>query len=82
MSGMIDTRSWCLITEAWARGEKPLMRYSSSEMARDILEVLNHVGWVAASGPPSRDIHVVGLSLGGMIAQELACSDPGPRSAA
>ncbi|KAH8881688.1 alpha/beta-hydrolase [Thozetella sp. PMI_491] len=53
--------------------DKPLMRYSSSEMARDIAEVLTHVGWAAPAGEPqTRQVHIVGLSLGGMIAQELA----------
>ena len=56
--------------------DKPLMRYSTSEMARDVLEVLTHVGWVASSGPRERNVHIIGLSLGGMIAQELACLIP------
>jgi pimeloyl-ACP methyl ester carboxylesterase len=50
---------------------KPLMRYSTSEMARDLLEVLDHVGWTAP-----RSVHVCGISMGGMIAQELACLAP------
>lgn len=63
--------------------DKPLMRYSSSEMARDLAEVLASPGvaWLPSfplpesfSGP--RSLHVSGLSLGGMIAQELACLVP------
>lgn len=50
---------------------KPLSRYSTSEMARDIVEVLDHVGWTG-----ERQVHVCGLSMGGMIAQELGCSVP------
>lgn len=46
--------------------------YSSSEMARDMVDVLNHAGW---TGP--KQVHVVGLSLGGMIAQELGLLIPG-----
>lgn len=46
--------------------DKPLMRYSTSEMARDLLEVIDHVGWTE-----KRQLHVVGISMGGMIAQEL-----------
>jgi pimeloyl-ACP methyl ester carboxylesterase len=46
--------------------DKPLMRYSTSEMAKDVKEVLDHAGW---SKP--RDFHVIGISMGGMIAQEL-----------
>lgn len=54
--------------------DKPLMRYSTSAMARDALEVLEHLGWV--SHPCTRQVHVAGISLGGMIAQELACLIP------
>lgn len=46
--------------------DKPLLRYTTSEMAKDIVELLDHVGW---TNP--RSIHVVGISMGGMIAQEL-----------
>ncbi|RKF83425.1 putative glycylpeptide n-tetradecanoyltransferase protein [Golovinomyces cichoracearum] len=49
------------------KSDKPLMRYSTSEMARDALELLDHIGWTS-----DRQLHVVGVSLGGMIAQELA----------
>ena len=48
------------------RSDKPIMRYSTSEMARDILEVLNHLGWTS-----ERQLHVLGVSMGGMIALEI-----------
>lgn len=51
--------------------DKPSSRYSTSGMGADIIEVLDHVGWTA-----QRDIHLVGISLGGMIAQEVACAIP------
>ena len=35
-------------------------------MAMDTLELIDHVGWTS-----QRQLHVVGSSLGGMIAQEL-----------
>lgn len=34
--------------------------YSTSEMAKDILELLEFVGWTA-----DRSLHVVGISMGG-----------------
>lgn len=46
--------------------DKPLLRYTTSEMARDVIELLNHVGWTEP-----RSVHVVGISMGGMISQEL-----------
>ncbi len=62
----------------------PLMRYSTSEMARDLIEVLSSIDWLPASALsspstpiPSRSLNVVGTSMGGMIAQELACLIPG-----
>ncbi|RKU41291.1 hypothetical protein DL546_002284 [Coniochaeta pulveracea] len=55
--------------------DKPIMRYSTSEMARDVLEVLEHLGWVNLSDPV-RQVHVTGISLGGMISQELALLIP------
>ena len=48
------------------RSDKPLQRYSTSEMAKDVVELVDHLGWTS-----KRDLHVVGVSMGGMIAQEL-----------
>lgn len=50
---------------------KPLARYSTSEMAKDIIEVLDHIGWTLP-----RQVHICGLSMGGMIAQELGVLIP------
>ncbi|KAF2717474.1 alpha/beta-hydrolase [Polychaeton citri CBS 116435] len=49
----------------------PLLRYTTSEMARDAVELLDHVGWTER-----RSIHVIGISMGGMIAQELGLLVP------
>lgn len=46
--------------------DKPLRRYSTSEMARDAVELVDHLGWTQP-----RQLHVIGVSMGGMIAQEL-----------
>ena len=58
--------SLILDNRGMGESDKPLMRYSTSEMAKDTLEVLDHIGWTA-----ERQLHVVGISMGGMIAQEL-----------
>jgi len=61
----------CLVFDNRGMGEsdKPVMRYSTSEMAKDVVELLDYVGWVE-----ERSVHVVGISMGGMIAQELVSS--------
>ncbi|KAJ3413897.1 hypothetical protein HDV05_007339 [Chytridiales sp. JEL 0842] len=44
----------------------PKRNYSMSDMAHDALDLITHLGW------KDKDVHVVGVSMGGMIAQELA----------
>ena len=46
--------------------DKPFLRYSTSEMARDVIDLLDIIGWTG-----KRQLHVVGVSMGSMIAQEL-----------
>ena len=46
--------------------DKPLMRYSTSEMAKDTVELIDHLGWTS-----ERQLHIIGVSMGGMIVQEL-----------
>ncbi|KAI0993713.1 hypothetical protein K3495_g14471 [Podosphaera aphanis] len=53
------------------KSDKPLMRYSTSEMAKDVLEVIDHLGWNS-----ERSLHISGVSMGGMIAQEIAMLIP------
>ncbi|PSR87156.1 Alpha/Beta hydrolase protein [Coniella lustricola] len=76
----------CLDNRGMGDSDVPLMRYSTSEMARDAIEVLAHVGWLPAdplsststADPDSkRSLHVIGISMGGMIAQEIAYLIPG-----
>ncbi|KAM6489716.1 alpha/beta-hydrolase [Amanita muscaria] len=49
----------------------PVGPYSTSAMAEDVVALLDYVGWTE-----DRNLHVVGVSLGGMIAQELAYRIP------
>ncbi|KAL8328127.1 hypothetical protein RB597_004111 [Gaeumannomyces tritici] len=62
-----------LIMDNRGMGESdhPILRYSTSEMALDALEVFDHAGWSA-----DRSVHIVGVSMGGMISQELGCAAP------
>ncbi|EMD60703.1 hypothetical protein COCSADRAFT_40311 [Bipolaris sorokiniana ND90Pr] len=63
----------CLVTDNRGIGDsdKPTSRYSTSEMAKDLIEVIDHVGWTT-----KRDLHIIGISMGGMIAQEIAMLIP------
>ncbi|KAG6906974.1 hypothetical protein DXG01_011171 [Tephrocybe rancida] len=45
--------------------------YTTSGMAEDAIALFDFIGWTE-----ERDLHVVGISLGGMIAQELATKIP------
>lgn len=46
--------------------DTPWGLYSTSEMARDLIDLLDFVGW-----NDEKSLKVVGVSMGGMIAQEL-----------
>ncbi|PLB42229.1 alpha/beta fold hydrolase [Aspergillus candidus] len=59
------------------RTDKPTTYYSTSEMAQDVVDLLHTLNWIdTSSSTPARSIHVVGASMGGMIAQELATLIP------
>lgn len=62
-----------LVLDNRGQGEsdKPFGRYTTSEMAFDIVDILDHIGWTE-----KRSVHLVGISLGGMIVQEIAHADP------
>lgn len=50
---------------------KPTLRYSTKELALDTLDLLNTLQWTQP-----RQLHIIGVSMGGMIAQELALLTP------
>ena len=62
---LMDTRGYGFSTggKSW--------RYKTSGMAQDVAKVLEAVGWIQ-----DRSVHLVGISMGGMIAQELALVIP------
>jgi len=66
----------CLIIDNRGVGDssKPLMRYSTYEMAFDIMEIISDLKWNINS--PERSLHLIGVSMGGMIAQELCMMIP------
>ncbi|CAG8512723.1 6114_t:CDS:10 [Funneliformis mosseae] len=43
--------------------------YSTSQMAHDIIDLCEHIGW-------TNNVHLIGVSMGGMIAQELVLAKP------
>jgi pimeloyl-ACP methyl ester carboxylesterase len=73
----------CLVFDNRGMGKssKPTTRYSTSEMARDVIDLLTHLGWLPSTttktpGSLKRDLNIIGVSMGGMIAQELALLIP------
>ncbi|GAA5938014.1 alpha/beta fold hydrolase [Sporobolomyces koalae] len=55
--------------------DSPLGAYKTSEMAKDVEELLQHVGWLGSTLNPSK-LNVVGVSMGGMISLELSLLIP------
>lgn len=49
------------------KSDKPILRYSTSEMALDVIEILDALKWTK-----QRQVHIIGISMGGMIGQEIA----------
>ncbi|RAH41783.1 alpha/beta fold hydrolase [Aspergillus brunneoviolaceus CBS 621.78] len=72
------SRYTCLVFDNRGVGlsDKPVSYYSTSEMAQDVVDLVSSLGWIDLAGPPERSIHVIGASMGGMIAQEVAMLIP------
>lgn len=68
-----DERYSCLVFDNRGVGnsETPAGWYKTSDMAVDTFEVLEQVGWTG-----ERNVHVAGVSMGGMIALEMARQRP------
>lgn len=70
-----DERYSLLILDnrGYGNSETPseMSKYSTSEMAKDVIEVLDHLGWTE-----QRQVNVVGVSMGGMISLELGKQIP------
>ncbi|KAK0519822.1 hypothetical protein OC835_007402 [Tilletia horrida] len=64
-----DPRYSCVVLDnrGFANSDAPYGRYRTSCMAWDCLLLLDELGWTA-----QRSVHVVGVSMGGMITLELA----------
>jgi pimeloyl-ACP methyl ester carboxylesterase len=46
-------------------------RYTTSGMAKDVIAVMDYIGWTE-----NQSIHLVGISMGGMIAQHISLAIP------
>lgn len=59
----------CLVLDnrGYGNTDIPSGQYKTSEMAQDVLEVCDHVGWTGL-----HDLNVVGVSMGGMISLEIS----------
>ncbi|OLN97709.1 putative aminoacrylate hydrolase RutD 2 [Colletotrichum chlorophyti] len=59
------------------KSAKPNCKYTTSDMAKDVVELLKQLGWLDIESPHyPRDLNIAGISLGGMIGQELALLIP------
>ncbi|WFD43974.1 hypothetical protein MPSI1_002639 [Malassezia psittaci] len=60
-----------LDNRGYGNTDAPKTRYKTTDFALDVLEVLQHIGWTQ-----ERSVNLIGVSMGGMIALELARMEP------
>ncbi|KAJ3412457.1 hypothetical protein HDV05_000711 [Chytridiales sp. JEL 0842] len=67
----------CLVLDNRGIGhtDSPPGRYTTKEMAKDVVDLLKEIGWLPVNGPGEK-FHLVGSSMGGMISQELSLQIP------
>ena len=58
----------CLDNRGAGATRAPTRAWTTADMARDALALMDHLGW--------RDAHIVGASMGGMVAQQVALLAP------
>ncbi|RIA97065.1 Alpha/Beta hydrolase protein [Glomus cerebriforme] len=49
--------------------DAPAGFYSTSQMAHDVIDLCEYIGW-------TKNVHLIGISMGGMISQELVLAKP------
>lgn len=70
-----DKRYSCLVFDnrGVSNSETPAGWYKTSEMAKDVFDLLKSLGWIGEEG---KRVHVAGVSMGGMIGLEMARQRP------
>lgn len=68
-----DPANSCLVFDnrGYGNSDIPSGPYKTSEMAQDVIELVDHLGWSGA-----RTLNIVGISMGGMISLEIVKAVP------
>lgn len=60
-----------LDNRGYGNSDTPVQRYTTGDMAKDVIEVMDHIGWTE-----KQSVNLVGVSMGGMISLEIARQNP------